>query len=139
MKSPVFVLTGPTGVGKTLVALELAEHFSFEIIGADSLQIFRHLDVGTAKPSVELRKNIPHHLIDALDPDEEANAFWYAREAQALVREIHARKKFPLVVGGAGFYLRALEHPPVAAHQRTPLTSSRRSCRLQMRGFLTRR
>lgn len=110
----VVILVGPTASGKSSLAVELAKHFPLEIVSADSLQIFRHLNIGSAKPTEEELSSTPHHLIDVLDPDEEATSAWYAEEALSSIQEITRRKMIPLVVGGAGFYLRALEHPPKA-------------------------
>jgi tRNA dimethylallyltransferase len=110
----VFVLVGPTASGKTDAACSLAERFPLEVINADSLQIFRRLDIGSAKPTKEMRDSVPHHLIDQLDPDAEATAAWYAKEAAEAIRGVQRRKRIPLVVGGSGFYLRAMERPPKA-------------------------
>jgi tRNA dimethylallyltransferase len=102
------VLVGPTAVGKTAVALELARGFDAEIVGADSVQMYRLLDVGSAKPSADERRAAVHHLIDVLWPDQECSAADFAVMADAAIADIHARGRRVLVAGGTGLYLRAL-------------------------------
>jgi tRNA dimethylallyltransferase len=114
MTRPVFILTGPTASGKSSLAIGLARIFPFEIVNADSLQFFRGLDIGSAKPSREELGSVPHHLIDVLEADGEATAAWFAVEGARAIESIAVRGRIPLVVGGAGFYLRALERPPLA-------------------------
>lgn len=114
MNPRVFILAGPTASGKSSLALDLAARFPFEIVNADSLQLFRHLDIGSAKPTPEERKKVPHRMINVLDPDQPATAGWFAKEVRQVISDITDRNKIPLVVGGSGFYLRALEHPPKA-------------------------
>jgi tRNA dimethylallyltransferase len=99
---------GPTGSGKSDLALLLAEKFNGEIINCDSLQVYRHFDIGTAKLPPAERRGIPHHLIDILDPDQLCTAGEYARLARASIAEISARGRLPILAGGTGFYLRAL-------------------------------
>ena len=101
-------LTGPTACGKTELALELAERVPLEIISMDSALVYRGLDIGTAKPTLGVRSAVPHHLIDILDPTEAYSAGRFARDAGALIDEIHARGRLPLLVGGTLLYLRAL-------------------------------
>ena len=107
---PVFVLTGPTGVGKTDWAVRLAERAPIEIVSVDSAQVYRGLDIGTAKPSRELRQRIPHHLIDICEPTESYSAGRFVKDAFTSIGAIHARQKVPLLVGGTMLYLRALLH-----------------------------
>jgi tRNA dimethylallyltransferase len=114
MKPPVLVLAGPTASGKTDLAIRMALELGVEPVNADGLQVFRKLDIGTAKPSKEELGNVPYHLLDVLDPDQPVTAGWYAREARRVIAEIHLRGRLPLLVGGSGFYLKALEHPPIA-------------------------
>lgn len=102
------VILGPTGSGKTALALALAEQFYGEIVSCDSVAVYRNFEIGTAKPSVEDRSRIPHHLIDVADPSEAFTAGEYARQARVAVREIAQRGHLPVVVGGTGLYLRAL-------------------------------
>ena len=106
--SPLIVIMGPTGVGKTDLAIRLAERYDGEIISADSMQVYRHMDIGTAKPSPEEKLRVPHHLIDIVNPDEEFNAAMFVKEADDLIRILHKRNKRVFVVGGTGLYLDAL-------------------------------
>ena len=107
---PVFVLSGPTGAGKTDWAVRLAERAPIEIVSVDSAQVYRGLDIGTAKPTRELRAHIPHHLVDICEPTESYSAGRFVADAQGSIRAIHARRKVPLLVGGTMLYLRALLH-----------------------------
>jgi tRNA dimethylallyltransferase len=104
----VLILAGATASGKTDLAIELAHQFDAEIVGADSRQIYRGMPVGTAAPSPEQLASVPHHLIGFLDPQERYSAARYAADAGSAIREIHGRGKRAIVVGGTGFYLRAL-------------------------------
>src|SRR5215813_3728145 len=99
---------GPTATGKSALALEIAERYGGEIINCDSTAVYRGLDIGTDKVAAADRRGIPHHLIDIVDPTAEYTAAQYARDASALVRDLHARGRLPIVVGGTGFYYRAL-------------------------------
>ena len=110
----VLFLGGPTATGKSALAIELARTLQGEIVNADSLLFYRHLDIGTAKPSPRERSLVPHHLIDILDPSQDFDAYTYAREAARIIREIWHRGHLPIVVGGTGFYMKALYHglPP---------------------------
>jgi tRNA dimethylallyltransferase len=104
---PLIVIAGPTGSGKSDLGLRVAEAFHGEIINCDSLQLYRYLDIGTAKLRPEERRGIPHHLMDILDPDEVFTAGEYARRARSVLTAITSRGRLPVVVGGTGFYLRA--------------------------------
>jgi tRNA dimethylallyltransferase len=104
----IIVLSGPTASGKSALALALAGAFPLEIVNADSMQVYRYLDIGTAKPTPGERAAVPHHLIDVADPDEPYNAGRYAREAEGVVDALLSRGKVPILVGGTGLYLRAL-------------------------------
>lgn len=104
----LIVLSGPTASGKSSLALALAREFPVEIVNADSLQVYRHFDIGTAKPTVAERGEVPHHLIDVVDPDEKYDAGRYVRDAERAIGEIRARGKVPMLVGGTGMYIRAL-------------------------------
>ncbi len=106
----VVAVVGPTGVGKTALGIELAERFSGEIVNFDSVQVYRYLDLGTAKPTPEERARVPHHLIDILEPDEPFNAAAFVERADRVIAEITARGRLPVLVGGTGLYLRALLH-----------------------------
>ena len=105
---PLVAVAGPTGSGKSELALAIAECFAGEIVNCDSLQVYRYFDIGTAKLSLAERRGIPHHLIDIVDPDQSFTAGEYARLARQTIGEISARGKLPIVAGGTGFYLRAL-------------------------------
>jgi tRNA dimethylallyltransferase len=107
-KFPLVALIGPTAVGKTALSLRLAKEICAEIISVDSVQVFRGLDIGTAKPSLEEQKQVPHHLIDVADPDEPFDVADFVHKALGIIRSIRARGKVPLLVGGSGLYLRSL-------------------------------
>ena len=117
---PVIVLTGPTGAGKTEWALELAQSAPVEIVSVDSALVYRGLDIGTAKPSRELRSRTPHHLIDICEPTETYSAGRFVEDALHAIRDIHARRRVPLLVGGTMLYLRALLHGLAALPQAAP-------------------
>ena len=102
------VVAGPTAVGKTAVSLALAEKFGGEIINADSMQIYRYMDIGTAKPTLDEQKRAVHHLIDIVHPDQDFDAAAYLRLARPVVADIDRRGLVPVVVGGTGLYLRSL-------------------------------
>jgi tRNA dimethylallyltransferase len=102
------VILGPTGSGKTALSLSLAEQFGGEIVSCDSVAVYRGMDLGTAKPSLEERARVPHHLIDVTEPDQPFTAGEYSRQARAALDEIAARGRLPIVTGGTGLYLRAL-------------------------------
>ena len=107
-KKPLVAVLGPTGAGKSYLALQLACEFGGEVVNCDSIQIYRGLDVGSAKLSPVERRAAPHHLIDILEPSEELTAGIYAYRARLTLADISARKSLPIVAGGTGFYLRAL-------------------------------
>jgi tRNA dimethylallyltransferase len=112
------MIIGPTAVGKSAVAMHLGRCFDGEIVNADSLQLCKGLEIGTAKPSRRDRRELPHHLYEVTEPGEQLNAAEYAQLADAAIAEIHQRRRLPMVVGGSGFYLRALLHglvgiPPI--------------------------
>jgi tRNA dimethylallyltransferase len=108
MKHPLLVIAGPTGVGKTATAVALAARVPLEVISADSRQVYRGMDLATGKPSPAERQAVPHHLVDIVDPDDRYHAARFQADAQALVAAIHERGRLPAVVGGTGFYIRAL-------------------------------
>lgn len=104
----VIVILGPTGAGKSELALRVASEFTGEVVNCDSLQIYRYFNIGTAKLPLEQRRGIPHHLIDILDPDRVFTAGDYARLGRDVLADVSARGHLPVVAGGTGFYLRAL-------------------------------
>ena len=104
----LLIIVGPTAVGKTELSLSLAEEINAEIISADSMQVYRGMDIGTAKPSREERARVPHHLIDVADPREEFSVGDYLKLSEQAIADIRNRGKVPLVVGGTGLYVRAL-------------------------------
>ena len=107
-RRPIAVLTGPTGTGKSDVALRLAREFPLELISVDSAQVFRGLDIGSAKPDAGTRAAVPHHLLDLVDPAESYSAGQFVRDAARAIDEIEGRGRIPLLVGGTMLYLRAL-------------------------------
>lgn len=108
MREPLLTIVGPTAAGKSDLAMALAKRYGGEIVSADSRQVYRYMDVGTAKPSERDRSTVPHHLIDVVDPDEEYSLAHFLRQAADAIRDIRRRAKLPLLVGGTGQYLRAL-------------------------------
>ena len=107
-KEPLIILTGPTAVGKTALSLSLAERVNGEIISADSMQVYRGMDIGSAKIMPEEQKGIPHHLIDVLDPDEEFHVVRFVQMAKEAMEDIRSRGKVPILTGGTGFYIQAM-------------------------------
>lgn len=108
MKKTLIILTGPTAVGKTKLSIELAKAIGGEIISADSMQIYKDMDIGSAKIKKEEMQGIPHYLIDVLMPDEEFHVVKFQQMAKEAMQEIYAKGKIPIVVGGTGFYIQAL-------------------------------
>ncbi len=104
----IVVITGPTAAGKSALAVDLAEEMGGEIVSADSMQVYRHMDVGTAKPTGEEMRGVPHHLLDVVDPDEPFNAALYRNLAIPVIEDIVEKGKCCFVVGGSGLYIRAL-------------------------------
>jgi tRNA dimethylallyltransferase len=102
------VILGPTGSGKSALAIHLAQQFAGEVVSCDSVAIYRHFEIGTAKPTSQQRALVPHHLLDVAEPDQPFTAGEYARQARATIEEIADRQRLPIVVGGTGLYLRAL-------------------------------
>lgn len=108
MKQPLIILTGPTAVGKTSLSIDLAGAINGEIISADSMQVYRHMDIGSAKIKPEEMKGVPHHLIDVLEPWEEFHVVRFQEMAKEAIRGIYKRGHIPVVTGGTGFYIQAL-------------------------------
>lgn len=108
MKKPLIILTGPTAVGKTKASIGLAKALNGEIISADSMQVYKHMDIGSAKIRPEEMQGVRHYLVDELEPDEEFHVVRFQQMAKAAMEEIYAKGKVPIVVGGTGFYIQAL-------------------------------
>lgn len=106
--TPILAIVGPTAIGKTALSLDIARTLNCEIISVDSMQVYRYMDIGTAKIKPDEMQGIPHHLIDVALPDEEYDAARFCREAAAAIYEITAKGKIPLLAGGTGLYLKAL-------------------------------
>ena len=129
----ILVIAGPTASGKTAVGIELAQRLNGEIISADARQIYRFMDIGTAKPTAEERASARHHLIDFINPDEDYSAGQFAEDASAVIGDILRRGKMPIVVGGAGLYIRALfdgfsPMPKIPIEIRARLQEEGRNC-----------
>ena len=107
-KKPLIILTGPTAVGKTELSIELAKAVNGEILSADSMQVYRGMDIGTAKIKKEEMQGIPHYMIDELDPDEEFNVYIFQEKIRRYMTDIYNRGKIPILTGGTGFYIQAI-------------------------------
>jgi len=107
-KQPLIIITGPTAVGKTALSVETALKLDGEIISADSMQVYRGMDIGTAKIKEEEKKGVPHHLIDIIDPDEEFNVTVFKDMAKKCIDDIASRGKIPIIAGGTGFYIQSV-------------------------------
>jgi len=107
-KPKLVVICGPTGIGKTEMSLSLAETFDGSIVGSDSVQIYRYMDIGTAKPDAGEMARVPHYMIDIADPGEPYDAARFCREGRQAIEQIYSLQKLPFVVGGTGFYLKAI-------------------------------
>ena len=108
MKKPLIILTGPTAVGKTELSIRLARLVNGEIISADSMQVYKHMDIGSAKIRQEEMEGVPHHLVDVFEPDEEFHVVRFQECARRCMEEIYGRKRIPILVGGTGFYIQAV-------------------------------
>lgn len=108
MKPPLLVLTGPTAVGKTKLSISLAKVINGEIISADSMQVYRHMDIGSAKIRKEEMEGVPHYLVDVLEPEEEFHIVKFQQMAKEAMKEIYSRNKIPILVGGTGFYIQSV-------------------------------
>jgi tRNA dimethylallyltransferase len=106
--SKVIVICGATATGKSDIALDIAEHIGAEIINADSMQLYRGMDIGTAKLKVAERRNITHHMLDVLDVTEDSTVAWYQERARSAIAEIHSRGLHAVIVGGTGLYIKAI-------------------------------
>lgn len=105
---PLIIITGPTAVGKTEISIRLAKAISAEIISADSIQVYKHMDVGSAKVTKDEMQGVPHYLIDELNPDEEFNITVFKEKADACIDDIYSRGRIPIIAGGTGFYIQSV-------------------------------
>lgn len=108
MKKPLIILAGPTAVGKTKASIGLAKRIGAEIISADSMQVYKHMDIGSAKITRSEKSGISHHLIDILEPEEEFNVVRFQKMALEEMEQIYEKGKIPLIVGGTGFYIQSV-------------------------------
>ncbi len=135
-KKKVIVISGPTAVGKTVLSLIIARAIGGEIISADSMQVYRGMDIGTAKASQNERMEIPHHLIDSRDLDENFNVIDFYQEATQSIREIFSKGRVPIVVGGTGFYLHALLFGPPSGPTSVPEVRKQLEAEMEEKGPL---
>ena len=129
-EEPLWVVVGPTASGKTALAIDLCEKHDGEIVSADSVQVYRHFEVGTGKPSAEERARARHHLIDVIEPDEPMDAARFAELAEVAIADIRARGKRPIVCGGTFLWVRALIHGLVPAPPADPALRARHQARV---------
>lgn len=132
---PLLVVLGPTAVGKTALSIAIAERYNGEIVNCDSMQVYRYMDIGTAKPSIEERRGIPHHLLDVVTPEQPYDAACFSRDASTAITAIHERNRLPVVVGGTGLYLRALLYGLVPAPKIDEKLRDQLLTRLQTEGL----
>jgi tRNA dimethylallyltransferase len=132
----IITICGPTGIGKTHFAISIARRFNGEIIGADSMQIYKYMDIGTAKPDADELKMAPHHLVDFLDPKVEFDAGLYAEKADQVITSLYNKGKLPIIAGGTGLYIRALLHGLFRAQPVCEKTLSDLTCLQKERGSL---
>jgi len=130
----LIIVVGPTGIGKTSAGIRLARHFGGEIISADSMQIYRHMDIGTAKPTAQEQSQARHHLVDIVDPDESFDAARFADVARRAIARLQERGKVPVIVGGTGFYIKALLHGLYPAPAPDPVLRERLRSELDQEG-----
>ncbi|SCX78855.1 tRNA dimethylallyltransferase [Desulfoluna spongiiphila] len=125
MNRKIVVICGPTGVGKTSAAIEVCRRFKGEVVGADSMQVYRQMDIGTAKPTDEEQRLATHHMIDVVDPDEPYDAARFASQADAVIESLGHRGVLPVVAGGTGLYVKALVHGLSEAIPSDPVITER--------------
>ncbi len=107
-KPPLIVIAGPTASGKTSLSIALSHRLKGEVVAMDSMQVYRYLDIGTAKPTMAEREGVPHHMLDVADPKDAYSVAEYAKQAKDCIEDIHQRRKIPILTGGTGLYLKAL-------------------------------
>ena len=130
----IVIICGPTGVGKTEFAIRLAQRFGGQIVGADSMQIYRRMDIGTAKPTTEEQASVCHHMVDIVDPDEPFDAAEYGQRAGAVIQGLIAQDRTPFVVGGTGLYIKALVFGLFQARTAEPEARRRLKAQLAQEG-----
>ena len=130
----IIVICGPTGIGKTSFAISVARRFNGEIIGADSMQIYKHMNIGTAKPDTEELKLVRHHLVNFVDPKEDFDAGKFVKAADNAIEDISARGKIPIIAGGTGLYIKALLHGLFRSKPICPQTISELTRELEEKG-----
>ena len=132
---PVVVIVGPTAVGKTAVSLALAKEINAEIVSADSRQIYKFMNIGTAKPTEQERQGIKHHFIDYIGPDESFSSGAYGNKAREIIKELHSKNKNVIVVGGSGLYIRALLYGMVSFDQKDEMIRQNLKQHLELDGL----
>jgi tRNA dimethylallyltransferase len=135
-KPKIIVICGATGIGKTAVGIELAEKFGGEIVSADSMQIYRYMNIGTAKPTPAEVARIPHHMIDIVNPDEDYDAVRFSKQARERIAEILRRGLIPFIVGGTGLYIKALLHGLFQSNPVDPAIRARLKLEAEEKGSL---
>ncbi|MBY0528863.1 MAG: tRNA (adenosine(37)-N6)-dimethylallyltransferase MiaA [Rhabdochlamydiaceae bacterium] len=133
-KKKIIVLSGPTAVGKSQLSLCIAQAIGGEVISADSMQVYRGMDIGTAKVTLDERRQIPHHLIDSRDLDESFNVVEFYSEAMQAIEEIFSKGKIPIVVGGTGFYIHSLLYGPPSGPPSVPELRQKLEDEMELRG-----
>ncbi len=133
----IIVICGPTGIGKTSFAISIAQRINGEIIGADSMQIYKYLNIGTAKPDPEEIKLIRHHLVDFVDPKTDFDAGLYIEKADKAIEDISSRDKIPIIAGGTGLYIKALLHGLIRVEPICDKTLSQLTQELEKKGSLS--
>ncbi len=130
----IVVFCGPTAIGKTGVTIEMAERFSGEVVGADSMQIYRFMDIGTAKPTAGERRCVPHHMIDVADPDAGYDAARFVKQSRAAIDDIVKRRRLPMAAGGTGLYIRAMLYGLCDAKPEDPSVRKQLKAEAEARG-----
>lgn len=134
VRKKVLVIAGPTAVGKTALSIRIAKGLGGEVISADSMQVYRGMDIGTAKITDAEKQGVVHHLIDSRDLDEPCNVVEFYKEATEAIHEIHAKGAVPIIVGGTGFYLHALIYGPPSGPPSDPQVRLRLEAEMELRG-----
>ena len=135
VKPKIIIICGPTAIGKTTVAIDLAQYFEGQIIGADSMQVYKYMDIGTAKPTAEEQGRVLHHMIDIVEPDEPFDAAQYAEWARAKIIALDQQKITPFVVGGTGLYIKALVYGLFDEKVSDPKVRARLKAEAETRGI----